>query len=390
MRAFLRGNVDFENAEFRRALGSEVRTVLSAPPSKRRPPIVTLVPMRSLSLDAFSFPFSNAAKVREALKLQVLPYSAAGAVEIFPVTLERTGRGTNGVAWYVSPGELELPGEEGSVVWPAPLPFVSRVEGTGVTLWSDEENLCSLLWQEGRPVLSRWRPRAHTAPESELAWFDRYCGERELTRGGTFVFDAEDEEARASLRGIVAESLALCPWLGTVNLSRTALEGAMGLERNVRLMARAACWVLLMGGVVLTGNLLRWHQLQSKAEEVRGRSEALYREVFDPTRTGRIGNPVSLARDRIAQLQGGGSDGRRFEDALADLGEVFQETPSLDVTVDILRYNAEGLDFTGVAPDMSTVLTFRRAWEGRAALSQLDNTQSVPGVGYRFDLRVRW
>lgn len=39
---------------------------------------------------------------------------------------------------------------------------------------------------------------------------------------------------------------------------------------------------------------------------------------------------------------------------------------------------------------MSTVLTFRKAWEGRAALSQLDNTQSVPGLGYRFDLRVRW
>ena len=75
---------------------------------------------------------------------------------------------------------------------------------------------------------------------------------------------------------------------------------------------------------------------------------------------------------------------------MTDLGEIFAETPDLGVTVDILRYNAEGLDFTGVAPDMSTILTFRRAWESRAGMSQLDNTQSVPGVGYRFDLRVRW
>ena len=385
------GSSDFEGAEFRRVVGAEARTVAPALSSRRRASVVTLIPMRSLSLDAFAFPFSNAAKVREALKLKVLPYAAGGGVEIFPVTLEKAGRGISGIAWYVASGELEsLPGGDAGVVWPAPLPLVSRVGGTGVTLWKDEENLCSLLWQEGRPVLSRWRPRSSAGPESEAAWFDRYCKERELTRGGTFVFDAEDGDASASLREIVKESLALCPWLGTVNLSRTALEGAMGLERNVRLLARVACWGFLIGGVVLTGSLLRWNWLQEKAGSVRGRSEALYREVFDPAHTGRISNPVSLARDKIAQLQGGDFKGRRFEDALADLGEIYAEASSLDVAVDVLRYNAEGLDLTGVAPDMSTILTFRKAWEGRAALSQLDNTQGVPGVGYLFDLRVRW
>ena len=103
-----------------------------------------------------------------------------------------------------------------------------------------------------------------------------------------------------------------------------------------------------------------------------------------------IANPVTLARDRIAELRGSDAEGRSLEDALAELGSVFSENPSMDVTLDVLRYNAEGLDCTGSAPDMSTVLTFRKAWEGRAALSQLDNTQSVPGLGYRFDLRVRW
>ena len=145
-----RGGSDFENVVFRRVIGEEVRSVGSG----RR--AVTLVPMRSLSLDAFSFPFSNAAKVREALRLQVLPYAAAGAVEIFPVILERAGRGASGVVWYVSPEELaSLPEEAAGMVWPAPLPLASRVEGTGVTLWADEENLCSLLWQGYKPVLNR-------------------------------------------------------------------------------------------------------------------------------------------------------------------------------------------------------------------------------------------
>ena len=75
---------------------------------------------------------------------------------------------------------------------------------------------------------------------------------------------------------------------------------------------------------------------------------------------------------------------------LADLGSIFIADPSMDITVEILRYNSEGIDCTGSAPDMSTILTFRRAWESRASLAQLDNTQSVSGIGYRFDLRVRW
>lgn len=387
MLSFKRGGSHFEDAEFRRAIGGEVRLASAAPAARRSGPVVTLVPMRSLSLDVFSFPFSNTTKVREALNLQVMPYAAAGDVEIFPVILERVGRGAKGVAWFVSPDELDLP-EDAGTVWPAPLPLVSRVEGTGVTLWADEENLCSLLWQEGRPLLSRWRPR-RVEPESELAWFDLYCKEQSLERGGSFVLDAAQEGALEPLREIVAEGLALCPWMGTVNLSRAALEGAMGLERSVGLMTRAAVWLLLMGGVVLGGSLLRWDQIQGRVQELRGRSEELYRETFEPGRVGRIPDPVSLARGRLASIQSG-PEGQGFDDALAYLGAIFTQDPSMDITVDVLRYNAEGLDCTGLAPDMSTILAFRRAWEGRASQARIDNTQSVAGVGYRFDLRVRW
>ena len=62
----------------------------------------------------------------------------------------------------------------------------------------------------------------------------------------------------------------------------------------------------------------------------------------------------------------------------------------MDITLDIIRYNSEGLDCNGTAPDMSTILTFRRAWEGKASVAQVDNTQFVSGIGYRFDLRIRW
>ena len=396
MNVILKGTSDLENIDLHRVAGGTLRRVSAVPPSRRVRRAAVLVPMRSLSVSPFLFPFGSVMRVREALRLQTLPFlscAPAGGMELFPTVLERTPRSSSGVVWYASAAELDFPEPPAglsTLVWPAPLPLVSRVGGTGVTLWADEENLCSLLWSEGRPVLCRWRSRSAGSAESEFAWYDRYCRAQELERGDSFALDATDPKDLESLGGIVRESLARYPWIGTVNLSRTALEGAVGLERAVRLLTRVAGWALLLGVLVLTGGVLKWYQARGGAETARLRSEALYREAFDAERTGRIANPVTLARDRIAELRGNDAEGRSLEDALAELGSVFSENPSMDVTLDVLRYNAEGLDCTGSAPDMSTVLTFRKAWEGRAALSQLDNTQSVPGLGYRFDLRVRW
>ncbi|MBQ4470563.1 MAG: hypothetical protein II917_10565 [Synergistaceae bacterium] len=368
---------------------------------------VTLVPMKSLSLEDFAFPFSNATKIREALRLQVMPYSAAGNLEIFPVVLSKAGigkKGVNGVVWYLSPDELDVPSMpydsgNSNKVWPAALPFISQLkdyDGTGVTMWIDEQNICSMLWQNNKPVLSRWRKLStlHTE-EKELAWYDNYCKAREIERGGSFVInvsgdDNDDSEAGLEFSRIINESIKICPWIKDVNLSRRAIEGAMDLERNVRLLTRVSCWLLALGVVTLGSSFIKWQQTQTQLAEARTRSESFYRKVFDPSHTGRISNPVSLARDKIAALTGTGPAGHQVDEVLADIGEIFTNNQSMDITLDIIRYNSEGLDCNGTAPDMSTILTFRKAWEGRASIAQVDNTQFVSGIGYRFDLRIRW
>ena len=365
---------------------------------------VTLVPMKSLSLEDFAFPFSNSTKIRDALRLQVMPYSAAGNLEIFPVVLSKAGRGVNGVVWYLSPDELDVPSMpydsgNNNKIWPAALPFISQLkeyDGTGVTMWIDEKNICSMLWQNNKPVLSRWRKLGdvHTE-EKELAWYDNYCKAREIERGGNFVIniagdDNDDKESGAEFCRIINESLKICPWIADVNLSRRAIEGAMDLERNVRLLTRVSCWLLALGVVTLGTSFIKWHQTQTQLAEARTRSESFYRKVFDPSHTGRIANPVSLARDKIAAVTGSGPTGHQFDEVLADVGEIFAANKDMKITLDIIRYNSEGIDCNGTAPDMSTILTFRRAWEDKAAVAQVDNTQFVAGIGYRFDLRIRW
>ena len=408
---FGRGRAEnFGDTEFRRVLeiresitdeetGSERRITrrVTRPLMKdagSRKNVVNLAPMKSLSLEEFAFPFASPSKIAASLRLQVLPFSAAGALEIFPVVLARAGRGAQGLVWYVSPEELDF--SHKGKIWPAPLPFVSQLSDyncSGVTMWLDEENICSILWQENKPVLYRWRHYTSEGSEQkELDWYDNYCASRELDRGGSFIVNAadgiDDEDELEEFADIVAESVKICPWINNVNLSRSAIEGARDLERSVRLLTRVAVWLLVLGGITLGAGVLRWQQTEHNIQEIRTRSANYYRQVFDPQRTGNISNPVTLARDRIAEMSGTGNVSHPLEEVLADLGEISAQNKG--ITLDTIRWNAEGIDCTGTAPDMSTVLNFRKAWEDMNNMAQVDNTQLVSGIGYRFDLRVRW
>ena len=198
----------------------------------------------------------------------------------------------------------------------------------------------------------------------------------------------DDEDELEEFADIVAESVKICPWINNVNLSRSAIEGARDLERSVRLLTRVAVWLLVLGGITLGAGVLRWQQTEHNIQEIRTRSANYYRQVFDPQRTGNISNPVTLARDRIAEMSGTGNVSHPLEEVLADLGEISAQNKG--ITLDTIRWNAEGIDCTGTAPDMSTVLNFRKAWEDMNNMAQVDNTQLVSGIGYRFDLRVRW
>lgn len=387
-------DADCKRTRFSRTLGGQSVEVL--PSEGRAEEVITLVPMKTLSLEEFSYPFTNAAKIRTALQLQAQPYRAGGEVELFPVVIGHQGRSSEGIVWYASSGELDDGASSKTKHWPAPLPFVSGLSdygGSGITMWLDEENVCSLLWQSFRPKLYRWRRRSETAEESEVSWYDEYCSARSLERGGTFIIDITNgigQQEEEQFRRIIADSLKFCPWISGLDISRKVLEGERDMARLIGQLTRVSIWLLVLGLVSLGVNIFRYYWVSSRLDEVRARSSALYREVFDPTRSGNISNPVSAARDKLASLTTAQDSVHTLQNVLEALGEIFRETQSMDITLDVIRYNSEGIDCTGTAPDMTTVLNFRNAWEQRAARAQVDNTQFVSGIGYRFDVRVRW
>ncbi|MDR1979881.1 MAG: hypothetical protein LBQ42_14195 [Synergistaceae bacterium] len=391
----------FENAVFFRVIEGGAARIPSPSAPKRVRHTVSMTPLKSVAISPFSFPFNNVLRIREALKLQVLPYAAGGGMELFPSLLDKTPRGSGGVAWFVPSGELEnmtAPlAQVENRVWPAPLPLVSKVEGEGATFWLDEDNICSMLWRGGSPVLYRWKPRERAAEgrasftlESERSWYEAYCKSKGEDVGEVFALDATQPSELGELPEIVKKSLELYPWIGDVNLSRRAFDDALVLERAVSSLARVASWLLIMGLFVLGGNALRYYEARRSVDDLRDRSSELYRSTFEPSRTGRIPDPLGLALSKVAELRGGSTEGRLINEAFAELGAIFEQYPSMDVTLDSARYNLEGVDYTGSAPDMETAQEFRRAWAERAETAQLANLQNAPGVGYRFDLSVKW
>ncbi|MDR3231480.1 MAG: hypothetical protein LBT65_08565, partial [Synergistaceae bacterium] len=150
-------------------------------------------------------------------------------------------------------------------------------------------------------------------------------------------------------------------------------------------------WLLAFGFLVAAGNGLRWYETRQNIDALRARSVALYREAFDPSATGPISDPLGLARLKIAEITGGGpAEGRMISEVFSDLGAIFEKNPSMDVTLDSVRYNPDGVEYTGSAPDTGTIQSFRQACAETATSAQIMNMQNAPGIGYRFDLNIRW
>jgi hypothetical protein len=389
----------YESVVFFRVTDGGAEKIPSPSVPKRVRHIVLMTPLKSVAVSPFSFPFNNVLRIREALKLQTLPYAAAGGMDLFPSITAKTPRSSAGVVWFVPSNELEaatsLSGrlEAGRVeisVWPAPLPLVSKVHGDGAVFWLDRSNICSMLWREGLPVLYRWKARARTTLDAELEWFRSYCKSREEELGEFFVLNAEEPSELAALPEIAKESLALYPWLGEVNLSQRALDSAVVVERTVNFLSRVAFWVLIMGIFVLSGNALRYYEARRSIGEIRDQSSELYRSVFEPSRTGRIADPMGLARAKVEELKGGPAEGHPLNEVLADLGSIFEQNPSMDVTLDAIRYNVDNVMYSGNSPDREKIQDFWSAWTERADNVPYPSVNPAPGVGYRFDMTVRW
>ena len=352
-----------------------------------------LVAFRMLSVSGFKFPFSNPARIREAIKLQTVTYSGGTPIQIFPVPVNKSSKETSGFSFFLPDSELaeleKITEDTSSPIFPAPLALASAVDGNGITIWRDEKSICSVIWRAGVPELYRWHANRESALASEVSWLKKYCESKEIDeKGDVFIFDAElDSE---NLSPIIKQSFESFPWLKEVNLSRGAINSVVILERFVRLASKAAIWLTVFGAIFAVGAWMSYSTVSEALSNTRSNSEKLYREVFDKEgRESRIVDAVSQARGKINSLKGSGTTGKTMSDVLSDLGFPLNEK-SIKVTIDNLSYTNESAAIDGSAEEQSLIHSFRQSLADAGAIAQLGTLQQIPGGGFRFNISIKW
>jgi hypothetical protein len=395
---------NYENLRLYRILADEIKQIDSNAKSQQN---AYLVAFRMLSVSGFKFPFSNPARIREAIKLQTVTYSGGTPIQLFPVHVHKSSKESSGFTFFLPDSELaeleKITEDSSSPIFPAPLALASSVEGDGITVWTDERNICSVIWRSGVPELYRWHAKKESALESEIEWLKKYCESKGIEeKSDVFIFDAENDID--DLLPIAKQSFTSFPWLKEVNLSRGAINSVMILERFVRFTSKAAIWLAIFGFIFAAGAWMNYSTISEALSETNSNTEKKYREVFD--RTGRITDAVKQARDKINALKGSGTTGKTLSDVLSDLG--FPVTAnSIKITIDNLSYSYDSATVDGSAADTIIIQNYRQSLTDamqsyRSSLADagnavqndqpvtLGNFQQIPGGGFRFNIAIKW
>lgn len=355
--------------------------------------LLLLVPYRSLSIQPFSFPFSGHSAIREAVKLQVQPFtSGKPLIDVFTTIRAKEGRGSGGIAWFLSSEELSavesVAAKTRSLrIWPLPLALSARLPDNGIGVCVLKDAICSMLYERGFPSLYRIVPKGRRNVEDEIEWIRAFAANRGTVDLATEIWeDSDDPDARARLAEMALETLSGRSFEAEVNLSLRAVDTVLALERGIRLCTRVAAWVCLAGLCAAGGAYAQQFFSQRALERIGSQGVALYRSVFDAT--GKIVDPVSQARGKLNAARGG-EKGLILEEMLARLGASTKAAGESSVLIESLRYNSEGSDLLGSVPDMEKLQAFQKELSA-AFRTQLGDIQQVPGGGLRFSMNLRW
>lgn len=338
---------------------------------------------RDMSFHPFAFPFSDPARIRQALSLQLssLLGESIGSMRIHPVVLQREKERSRGFA-LVFPGVMEAAGDfEGkNRIFPAPLALGAALAGSGLGVWADEENVACVLWNEGIPVLYRCTARAEGEPAEVVEWVRRSSG----ADFDVILLDSrENPEAAKLLESEAERTWVAYPPLISLDLSSRQMDSALRIE-GLSSRLKPALAALLALGILFSG--ASGMALLSARTRLAGYEEAavtLYREVFDPS--GPVKDPLSQARGRLAALTGAGET-KNLESALAMLGRAAASSPS-QIVLDSFRFSEQQAELTGKGNSVESIRAFQQALGGKN--TSLDDLQQLPGGQYRFRITMK-
>ncbi len=354
-----------------------------------------LMPFKSLSIQPFSYPFTNLSQIREALAIKVRPYRIEGkGVEIFPAVFDKDGRSSRGVAWFISSEELErteanLKDISGNILnWPLPMAFASKVNGTGAVIWTDGESICSMLFREYYPVLYRWNIYSENCLEREKKWLYSYSRSSGDEIEKAVIIDSRKAEEYESLVSTsLLETLKAFPRYSQINVSKKVMDSFLMTERMTGLLNRILSVILISGILFASGSFIRYESSERHLETLQTRSIEVFRDVFHAK--GTIIDPLSQAKSVIADIAGT-EKGLSLEELMARIGVAWSEVEQSGIVLNSLRYSGDYMDMSGTASEMVSVQVLQKSLDTKEIKSRIGDIQQIPGGGIRFNMTIRW
>ncbi len=351
---------------------------------------ILLYPFRNLSVQPFSFPFSGMPRVRDALKIRFRPLLGERAedVSLIPLLTKSEKKNSSGATFLLHGEDSETietlmnAGGGELAVWPLPLVFAAEVDGSGLVIWSDDEQIISLWLEDWVPMLYRWSDRRENTVEEERRLIEAYAAGQNSAINRVFVGDRSSVNVQSSGENTFS-AYGAYEHLDLSNKGANLLEQR---ERALGLLVKTARFALAGGLLFAAASGALFWQQTTASDITTSLPGNIYASAFGE----RSGQPLVSIRQKMAQLQGIRQD-TSLQGFLKALGPVWEELNSSgDIVVETMKYSLEQerTDLLGTAKDNSAIQRLRALLEKQGFSLKTDNIQQVPGGGVRFNLSI--
>lgn len=338
-----------------------------------------LVLFRTLSVRPFSYPFGSEGKVREALGMSVMPLlGEGGSIAVIPLFTEKGKSSSSGCAFVVA-GE-ELAGAESSLadgtrIWPAPLAFMSEVDGNGLVICI-KDGIQGMLFKNSVPVLSYWMEEGDMEE-----WFRRYAQDASLQIERVFTADLTSMDQGDAERACAA-SVAAQPGLDSLTLSLGASKRQAGADAFM-MSAMPFLKTAVISGAIFSlfalGLFVQGCVLKGKFESLPG---TVYLKAFGETSS----SPVRTALKKAAALPEEGP-AATLEGTLGSLSYAFRKAGG-KLKIESFRYGKDASEVQGSADSAASAEKFRSALADRGFTARMSDIRQIPSAGMRFTIAL--
>lgn len=366
---------------------SSIENVRTEPYVSNETPIV-LIPFKTLVSYPFSFPFGKKGSIRDALTLNLRPVlgNSDTSLILVPQVTEQASDLTKGVAWLAAKSEIaewESRIGTGAVFWPAPIAFVSEVNGSGIVVWCDDEGSSAMWFDDGEPIFYRWMPDSEGGAEQLAEWVLKYAESngrkidsvKIFRNGGVSQKDVQfcGEAAIASLKG-----------LDMLDLSSRGADMAEQTEAFFNTAFKTAKTLSILGVMFVVFSAMPLIQgLIYKGSFDRAPAQ-IYRRIFGEE----SGSPLMSVNRKLKMLTGNGTQ-MTLEQTLSNFSAAWKDNPSsAGMKLDSLRYGAERTEIQGLAGSMDSIQSLRDLLNRNGFTAKVGEVQQVPGSGMRFSISL--